>query len=62
MILKRVIEKCKDAQSYELVMESPCSHCGVEESTCKHVCSILSVKRPCDIEKTYKLLNKEEKS
>ena len=60
MILKKIIEKCKDAQSYELVNENPCTHCGVDETTCKHTCSILSVKRPCDIEEQYKL-NKEEK-
>ena len=61
MILKRVIELCKDAQLEELVNENPCAHCGVSHSKCKHVCSILSVKRPCDIENHYKL-NKEDKN
>ena len=60
MILKRVIELCKDAQLEELIGENPCTHCGVKHEKCKHVCSILSVKRPCDIEKQYKL-NKEDK-
>ena len=63
MILKRIIDNCKYFQLQgELLEINPCnSICDVPQRTCKHVCSILSVKRPCDIENHYKL-NKEDKN
>ena len=69
MIIKKIIDECK--LMHETYSQSEygedcvdrinvCSHCRVSQSACIHTCSILSVKRPCDIEKQYKL-NKEEK-
>ena len=58
MIIKKIIDECE--LMHENYPEDPCKHCRCSPYTCKHTCSILSVKRPCDIIEQYKL-NKEEK-
>ena len=69
MILKKIIDECKlmhetyappDTEPDTVSKSLVCLHCRVGYKTCIHTCSILSVKRPCDIEEQYKL-NKEEK-
>ena len=59
MILKKIIDECKLMHETYLPGD-PCVHCRLSGYTCKHTCSILQVKRPCDIEKNFKLLNKED--
>lgn len=59
MIIKKIIDECKLMHEV-YVGGNPCNYCRYSKYTCKHTCSILSVKRPCDIENHYKL-NKEDK-